>query len=208
MALRRWLRSKEEVPGQPLGDRGEAPQRSVGGVQSRGSRLWLGLERVVSGGQTGADRAGLDAALQLKMPCGGWCPATRRADDGPLHERYPLKETPSSGYRERTEWNVRDSDGTVLLVWEKVIPHGGTDLTRKLALQYGRPCLVVDVASPPDPSSLLEWCKANKIRTLNVAGPRESELSPVYQPSLDFLLAALAQAPAAKEGAPLEKGDD
>jgi len=71
--------------------------------------------QVVSGGQTGVDRAALDVASELGLPCGGWCPQGRKAEDGPLVSRYPLKETPSADYFQRTEWNVRDSDGTLVL---------------------------------------------------------------------------------------------
>src|SRR6202011_5716034 len=70
--------------------------------------------RIVSGGQTGADRAALDWALQHNVPCGGWCPKGRKAEDGPINPKYPLKESSSVCYLQRTEWNVRDSDGTVL----------------------------------------------------------------------------------------------
>jgi hypothetical protein len=75
-----------------------------------------GLVRVVSGGQTGVDRAALDAALACGLPCGGWCPRGRRAEDGPIDPGYPLRETPGDDYAERTEWNVRDSDATLVLV--------------------------------------------------------------------------------------------
>merc|ERR1712150_169946 len=91
------------------------------------------LERIVSGGQTGVDSAGLDAAMHCGIPCGGWCPAGRRSDEGIIPEYYPLKETPKRNYLQRTEWNVRDSDGTVLLVWQRLIPGRGTDKTRKFA---------------------------------------------------------------------------
>ena len=70
---------------------------------------------IVSGGQTGVDRAALDAALALGMRCGGWCPAGRWAEDGPIDPRYPLRETPSGDPAQRTEWNVRDSDATLIL---------------------------------------------------------------------------------------------
>jgi hypothetical protein len=72
------------------------------------------IARLVSGGQSGVDRAALDVALALGIPCGGWCPKGRKAEDG---ERYPLKETPSAGYSQRTRWNVRDADGTLILTW-------------------------------------------------------------------------------------------
>ena len=73
------------------------------------------LTKIVSGGQTGVDRAALDSALELGFPCGGWCPKGRKAKDGPPAVRYPLTETPTGNCAERTKWNVRDSDGTLLL---------------------------------------------------------------------------------------------
>ncbi len=89
------------------------------------------IQRVFSGGQTGVDRAALDVALDLGFPCGGWCPSGRRAEDGPLKEIYPLKETPSKNYAQRTEWNVRDSDGTLVL--HRGSLSGGTAFTIELA---------------------------------------------------------------------------
>lgn len=149
------------------------------------------LECVVSGGQTGADRAGLDAALQLRIPCGGWCPKGRRADDGPIPAHYPLHESSKSNYLQRTEWNVRDSDGTLLLFWQLLIPKGGTAQTRDFALKHRKPCLEIDVSTEPEPSQLAAWCAANAVRVLNVAGPREGPECPVYRASLSFLLDAL-----------------
>jgi hypothetical protein len=72
------------------------------------------IPKIVSDGQTGADRAALDWALSHRLPCGGWCPKGRKAEDGPIDSKYPLKESPSASYLQRTEWNVRDSDATVL----------------------------------------------------------------------------------------------
>jgi predicted Rossmann fold nucleotide-binding protein DprA/Smf involved in DNA uptake len=131
-----------------------------------------GLE-IVSGGQTGVDRAALDAALALGLACGGWCPRGRRAEDGPLPARYPLKETPSASYPERTEWNVRDSDGTLVL--HRGRRRGGTALTLRLARAQGRPALAVDLAAAPSAEAVRGWISRERIRTLNVAGPRESE---------------------------------
>jgi len=129
---------------------------------------------IVSGGQTGVDRAALDVALQLGLPCGGWCPRGRRAEDGPISSRYPLTETESADYAQRTEWNVRDSDGTLILTHGR--PTGGTALTVQLAETYGRPLHLVDFDRPASVSvaAVVEWLRVRRIGVLNVAGPRES----------------------------------
>src|SRR5260221_10992589 len=99
--------------------------------------------RIVSGGQTGVDRAALDVALEQGIACGGWCPRGRRAEDGPLDERYPLQETPWDGYPQRTEWNVRDSDATLIL--SRGTPDRGTALTEDIARRRKKPDLAVDL---------------------------------------------------------------
>jgi putative molybdenum carrier protein len=129
--------------------------------------------RVVSGGQTGVDRAALDAARAAGLPCGGWCPRGRLAEDGPIDTAYPLVETPSADYAQRTEWNVRDSDGTLVVARGR--PTGGTALTMNLARRYGKPLLVVDLSRNPSPEQVSRWVQARAIATLNVAGPRESQ---------------------------------
>lgn len=101
------------------------------------------IEKVVSGGQTGVDRAALDVAAEYGLACGGWCPRGRKAEDGPIPSSYPLRETPSGTYAQRTEWNVRDSDATLILTMGE--PTGGTELTRSLAEELGKPCLIVDL---------------------------------------------------------------
>jgi hypothetical protein len=126
---------------------------------------------IVSGGQTGADRGALDAALAAGVPCGGWCPRGRRAEDGTIPERYPLRETPTAEYPQRTAWNVRDSDGTAILHHGKV--DRGTALTERLARRQQRPVLLLDVRTA-SPSDLAAWIETEKIGRLNVAGPRES----------------------------------
>jgi hypothetical protein len=131
------------------------------------------LVRIVSGGQTGADRAALDAALELGFPCGGWCPKGRRAEDGPIDGRYPLRETFSAEYPVRTERNVRDSDGTLILARRPV--RGGTALTERLARRHGRPCLVLDPGQADSIGQAVAWVESRDVRVLNVAGPRESE---------------------------------
>lgn len=153
---------------------------------------------VISGGQTGVDRAALDAARENSLPHGGWCPAGRLAEDGPIAEIYPLIETPTAEYAVRTEWNVRDSDGTLILTRESLT--GGTRLTAILALRYNKPLLVVDLARITDPEQLsqriIEWLRLHKIRVLNVAGPRESTCPGIYARAkrvLDALFAKMRQ---------------
>jgi len=145
--------------------------------------------KVVSGGQTGVDRAALDAALALGILVGGWCPRGRRAEDGRIEARYPLDETPSRRYSQRTEWNVRDSDGTLIL--SPGAPRGGTLLTAKLARCHGRPLLILDLDADTKPIAVRHWLHRHGIRVLNVAGPRASGAPGVYERSLALLLAVL-----------------
>lgn len=133
------------------------------------------IEKIVSGGQTGADRAALDFALVHGIPHGGWCPSGRRAEDGALEERYELHETPDAEYSQRTEWNVRDTDGTVIF---SIVPEltGGSKLTAKFATQQGKPCLHLSLETDGETAAgrLREFVQQHKIRVLNVAGPRAS----------------------------------
>jgi hypothetical protein len=151
------------------------------------------IERIVSGGQTGVDRAALDTALALGLPCGGWCPRGRLAEDGPIDPRYPLRETPSADYPQRTEWNVRDSDGTLVLTRGR--PTGGTAFTISLARRQRRPLLVLDLAEGPDPSEVRGWLEAEGITVLNVAGPRESLQPGIRDEARGFLQEALRPQP-------------
>jgi predicted dienelactone hydrolase len=141
--------------------------------------------KVVSGGQTGADRAALDAARAAGLPCGGWCPRGRLAEDGPIDAGYPLVETPSADYAQRTEWNVRDSDGT--LVVARGPTTGGTALTMTLARRHGKPLLVVDLSQDASPAEVARWIEARAIGTLNVAGPRESQRPGIGREARGFL---------------------
>lgn len=143
------------------------------------------IDRIVSGGQTGVDRAALDVALSLGLACGGWCPAGRRAEDGRISQVYPLQETPTGEYAERTRWNVRDSDGTLILSMGP--PAGGTALTEVFCLQGGRPCLIVDLAAEARVEPVCAWLRTFAIRTLNVAGPRESTAPGVHALARAFL---------------------
>lgn len=134
------------------------------------------LEKIVSGGQTGVDRAALDVAIKLGIPHGGWCPRGRWAEDGVIPELYNLRETPAAEPEQRTEWNVRDSDGTVIF---SVSAHltGGSAYTRTMAERWGKPCLhLAEVLHPvADAVAQLEgFLRQHRIRVLNVAGPRRS----------------------------------
>ena len=126
---------------------------------------------ILSGGQTGADRAALDVALELGLGCGGWCPRGRRAEDGAIPDRYPLRETPTAAYPQRTEWNVRDADATLILHAGRA--DRGTALTERLARALGKPVRTLDVRTA-NAADLTAWIERERVATLNVAGPRES----------------------------------
>ena len=131
--------------------------------------------KIVSGGQTGADRTALDWAIAHGVPHGGWCPKGRLAEDGAISQRYLLQETPAADSSQRTEWNARDSDGTVLL---SIAPQltGGSGLTLRLAQILGKPALHLCKSSPSLPGpALADFVRSNKIKILNVAGPKASE---------------------------------
>jgi hypothetical protein len=157
------------------------------------------LQKIVSGGQTGVDRAALDAALALGIPCEGWCPKGRIAEDGVIAPRYPLKETPSEEYAQRTEWNVRDSDGTLIVALvsesttKKIRLGGGTAYTLEIARRLGKPHFVVDPRDAPELSVFRTWIDRNRIQVLNVAGPRESRCPGIYFKTHPFLTALLGQ---------------
>ncbi len=147
--------------------------------------------KIVSGGQTGVDRAALDVALELGVPCGGWCPRGRLAEDGMIDERYPLRETESPEYPVRTEMNVKDSDATLILTQGQVA--GGTARTLELAEKYRKAHMVVDLSRAKDPAIVRKWLEFNQVGTLNVAGPRESEIPGIYGKAAGFLRKILVQ---------------
>ena len=146
------------------------------------------LRKIVSGGQTGVDRAALDAALANNFPCGGWCPLGRLSEDGPIEKQYPLRETPTSVYAERTEWNVRDSDVTLILTWGAAT--GGTLYTMEMAEKHSKPCFQVDFSECNEVEEVIKWIEKNGVEVLNVAGPRASTLDKsidIYKLAEDFL---------------------
>ena len=149
------------------------------------------LWKIMSGGQTGVDRAALDVALEQGLPCGGWCPLGRKAEDGPLDPKYPLQETSTPSYSQRTECNVRDSDGTLVLTRGQ--PKGGTALTIQLAKRHQKPHLVMDLDDKPSVATIREWAEAHQIGVLNVAGPRENERSGTYARAANLLRSLLSR---------------
>lgn len=173
------------------------------------------IAKVISGGQTGADRAALDAAIAAEIPHGGWCPRGRIAEDGRIADRYQLRETSSNGYPERTRMNVADADATLILFFSghrvRGELTGGTRLTEKIATGIVgfavKPCLSIDPASS-DPAIVTSWLTRNLAGVrrwergatglvldsliLNVAGPRESKQPGIYAASLAFMASLLS----------------
>ena len=155
-------------------------------VEGKENRIFFRIEKIISGGQTGVDRAALDVALELGISCGGWCPKGRKAEDGPIDIRYPLRETASANYSVRTGKNVRESDGTLVLTGLGR-PSAGTALTIKFAQKHKKPYLVRDPFVKKDLGTIRMWLEVNGIRVLNVAGPRESEIPGIHEKVFEFL---------------------
>ncbi len=156
------------------------------------------LERIVSGGQTGVDRAALDAALEAGFPCGGWAPKGRMAEDGAIPRRYPLDECSIAGYEERTRLNVRDSDATLVLTRGRPPEdmEGGTGLTIEWASRLSKPTLVVDLGEPWDSEGIADWLQGERVKVLNVAGPRESTAPGIGAEAAAVMKAVLEHFPA------------
>ncbi len=162
------------------------------------------IDPIVSGGQTGVDRAALDSALEAGVPVGGWCPRNRRSEAGLIPAIYPLQETTARSYAVRTEWNVRDSDGTLVIVLTEI--SSGTKLTIDVAKKLGKPVKVVHLRPSESPGlfrdensvnglteSVVDWIRDHRIRVLNVAGPRGSSHKDVYPESRQFMKLLLEQ---------------
>jgi hypothetical protein len=157
------------------------------------------LDKIVSGGQTGADQAALDVAIEFDIPHGGWMPKGRITESGPLPDKYNLQEMPTASYPERTEQNVIDSDGTLIISHGPLA--GGSDYTKEMAVKHDRPCLHIDLDETNTFQAALDisnWMRDNEIKTLNVAGPRASKDSDIYDAVFKLLESAII----------LEQGND
>jgi len=158
---------------------------------SQTGKYFTVIEKIISGAQTGADRAALDAAIELGIPHGGWVPKGRLAEDGVIPQKYHLKEMPTESYAHRTEQNVVDSEGTLILAHGLL--SGGSALTKEFAEKHKRPCLNIDLNIIPAfkaATLITTWIEMNHIRTLNVAGPRASNDPEIYRKTRDILESA------------------
>jgi hypothetical protein len=157
-----------------------------------------GLLRIISGGQTGVDRAALDVAFALGLPHGGFCPRGRRAEDGSIPPHYPLIELESDDYAVRTEQNIIEADATLILYRTRMT--GGTLLTFNLAKKHFKPYRTIRLERTCDTNPLLEWIQNTPIHTLNVAGPRASTDPEVYELAATFLWELLNEVPRRRMG--------
>ncbi len=146
------------------------------------------LTRIISGGQTGADRAALDAAIQMEISHGGWVPAGRRTEDGPLPPEYAMQEMPTDSYPKRTEKNVIDSDGTLILTHGRL--SGGSRLTAVYAIENDRPHIHIDLRKTPSFKAvalIFDWLNTHNIEVLNVAGSSAGKDPLIYDKTLHIL---------------------
>ena len=149
------------------------------------------IDKIVSGGQTGVDQAGLDVAIKLGIPYGGWIPKGRKTENGPLPQKYSMQEMPTSRYSDRTEKNVIDSDGTLIISRGKLTD--GSEYTRKMTMKHHRPWLHIDITKDAKfhaATRIVSWIYENEIRKLNVAGPRASKDPEIYLDAMNIIESA------------------
>jgi len=164
------------------------------------------IKKIVSGGQTGVDRAALDTAILFNIPHGGWCPKGRLAEDGAIDAKYHLKETHSSDYAERTRQNVIDSDGTLILVLGMPInTNDGTQLTVDEAIKEKKPHKLFDLSNEESPDEIIDWISENNLKVLNIAGPRESQSPGIYSKAFCVLTELLSRLDTTNSNSPKAK---
>ncbi len=146
------------------------------------------LDKIITGGQTGVDTAALDAAIALGIPHGGWCPKGRLREDGTIPLKYNLQETASHDYSERTKCNSRDSDGTLIFLPRDKKISDGTLLTIDEVKKTNKPYLIIEHFEDDQLVRIKQWLEINAIKTLNIAGSRESQSVGIYKQCFDFLL--------------------
>lgn len=145
--------------------------------------------KVISSGQTGVDRAGLDAALEVGLPIGGYVPKGRLAEDGRVPEKYPMTELTTQSYPVRTRRNVVAADGTLILADGRLTR--GTSLTARYARENSRPLLIVQLVQVDQAPKVREWLQKNRIEVLNIAGSRESGTPGIHARAKAFLTEVL-----------------
>ena len=146
------------------------------------------ITKIISGGQTGADRAALDFAIKHSISYGGWVPKGRRTENGTLPEKYQLQEMPTDEYSKMTEQNIVDSDATLILSHASLT--GGSALTQSLAEKHGKPCIHIDLSKVGMRKAGLIiniWIHRYKIKVLNIAGPKASKDPKIYQATFELL---------------------
>ncbi len=147
------------------------------------------LKKIISGAQSGVDRAALDAAIKLKIPCGGYVPKGRLAEDGPISDKYPLTESYSSSYTVRTRLNIKYSDATLIIKNGDI--EGGTLFTLNVCKKLKKSVKIVDLDDKNINAEINEFLIKISPKILNIAGPRESKNPGIYKKTLKVLLKAL-----------------
>jgi hypothetical protein len=151
------------------------------------------IEKIISGGQTGADRAALDFAIDHNIPYGGWLPKGRITEDGTLSYKYHLQEMPTEDYSKRTQMNVLDSEGTVII--SNGFLTGGSAVTREFAIEHNRPWIHLDMKElslEEAAGKMISWLTEHEIRVVNVAGPRAGKDPAIYDTVWRLLKATLS----------------
>ena len=211
--IREWIAEAREVAGIPDGHVIGAVMRRSGGKANparvaelvRGPakvlipRPGLPVQVVVSGGQTGADRGGHDAALAVGLPIDGYCPKGRKAEDGTIPEQYTLTETGTEDYGERTNLNAQETTATLLLAFHDIDDNerSGTGKTLRVARKAGKRTLCVNLAKVGEANydrvayQVFQWLRRHKVIALNVAGPRESKAPGLQAAVAKFLTMVL-----------------